>query len=238
MRVGADAADAFHEEEVLDVAPALGQLLDAAVVVAEAQVGVDDDFAVDFEAERGRFLQGGCWGPTGIVNVLISSALHLPGCTSSPCAAGTRPRASRRAAPADGDRRSRRNGRREYREPPARTARAGEQADDGRDGPVVARGRNADRDDVAVLGIVVQRLHVRAGVAAGDGGDVRDAELVVQEPGDLRQIQGLDRQENPPRAVTVTASILPCRFCSSDDLISSAVIPLISSPSPGAWQCR
>ncbi len=55
--VRADAADALHEVDVLDVATALRQLLDAAVVVAEAKVGVDDELAVDFQAERRGFLQ-------------------------------------------------------------------------------------------------------------------------------------------------------------------------------------
>ena len=59
VRKGADAADALGQVQVLDEGPALGQLFNAAVVVAQLQVGVADDLAVQGHAQADRFVQGG-----------------------------------------------------------------------------------------------------------------------------------------------------------------------------------
>ena len=65
MRVGADAADALDQVDVLDPGLLLGQLLQAAVVVAEPDVGVADDLALDGHAQADRLLEGRVLGADG-----------------------------------------------------------------------------------------------------------------------------------------------------------------------------
>ncbi len=63
--LAADAADAFGEVDVLDVAAAFEGFFDAAVDVADADGDVGDDFTVECECEVFRFLEGRVLGAEG-----------------------------------------------------------------------------------------------------------------------------------------------------------------------------
>jgi len=65
MRLGADAADAFGEVDVLAKAATFKGFLDATVDVADAGGNVDDEFSVDGEGEVFRLFERGVLGTDG-----------------------------------------------------------------------------------------------------------------------------------------------------------------------------
>ena len=79
--VGADAADALHQRDDLDVVAGLGQVLDAAEVEADMQLGVDDGFAFADHVELVGFFEGRMVGAHGdfVAHFLTSSCPGAPG---------------------------------------------------------------------------------------------------------------------------------------------------------------
>ena len=75
----ADPADPLAQVDVLDPGFFLGQLLHAAVIVAETEVGVLDDLAFDRQADGNRFLEGRVLGTDGDLEFHFSP----PGMTSA-----------------------------------------------------------------------------------------------------------------------------------------------------------
>ena len=73
--IGADAADTLHESDDLDIVAGLGEVLDAAEVEADMQLGVDDGFAFADHVELVRFFEGRMVGAHGdfVAHFLTSS---------------------------------------------------------------------------------------------------------------------------------------------------------------------
>jgi len=65
--VRADAADALHQRDHLNVVARFGQMLDAAEVEADSQLGVANGFAFADQVQLVRFFQSRVIGPMGIL---------------------------------------------------------------------------------------------------------------------------------------------------------------------------
>ena len=78
--VGADAADPLHQRDDLNVVARLGQMLDAAKVETDVQLGIDHGFAFANHVELVRFFESRMIRPHGD---LVAHLFSLLGATAS-----------------------------------------------------------------------------------------------------------------------------------------------------------
>src|ERR1035438_8248046 len=80
MDVGADAADPLHQRDNLNVVARLGQMLDAAKVEPDMQLGVDYGFAFTDHIQLVRFFKSRMIRPHGD---FVAHIFSLPAATAS-----------------------------------------------------------------------------------------------------------------------------------------------------------